>query len=75
MVIFYNLKTKEIIRTEDNTMIPVLPADKTFEEKKVFYKEKGEGFIALPYELGSYIYDYILKFNGNDFIGLQPKNI
>lgn len=40
MVIFYNLKTKEIIRTEDNTMIPVLPADKTFEEKRFFIKRK-----------------------------------
>jgi hypothetical protein len=75
MVIFYDLDTKEIVRTEDNTMNPILPANMTFEEQKSFYKKNNEGFISLPYEMGAYIFDYKLCFNLNyEFVGLQPIN-
>lgn len=74
MVIFYNSNTKEMIRTEDNTMIPSLPANKTFDEKKVYYEEQGENFISIPYEMGVYIFNFKLNFDTNgNFIGLQPK--
>ena len=75
MVIYYNLETKEIDRTEENAINPVLPFNKTFDEKVAFYKEEGLGFIAIPQELGSYIWNYDLKFDSNNnFIGLQPKS-
>lgn len=38
MVIFYDLETKEIIRTEDNTMLPELPLG-TLEEQKRSYTQ------------------------------------
>ena len=67
MIIFYKVDTKEIIRTEDNTMIPVLPANMTFDEKKEYYATKNENFIALPYEMGFYVFSFKLSFdvNGN----------
>ena len=75
MVIVYNLETKEIDRTEENTIIPVLPTNKTFDEKVAFYKEQGLGFIAIPQELGNYIWNYNLQFDTDgNFIGLQPKS-
>ncbi len=74
MVIFYDLDTKEIVRTEDYTMEPVLPQGSTFEEKKEFYKSQGQGFVALPYEMGIYIFNFRLCFDINgSFTGLQPK--
>ena len=74
MVIYYNLETKEMDRTEENTITPVLPFNKTFDEKVAFYKELGLGFIAIPQELGSYVWGYDLRFdNEGSFIGLQPK--
>jgi hypothetical protein len=74
MVIFYDSTTKAIKRTEDNTMVPILPANKTFDEKKEFYKAQNEDFISIPYEMGSYVYDYKLCFDiNNNFIGLEPK--
>lgn len=73
MVVFYNLDTKEIVRTEDNTLEPILPSNSTFDEKKEFYKEKNESFVSLPYELGRYINDYHLNFNDGIFVGLTPK--
>lgn len=74
MVIYYNLETKEIERTEENTLTPILPANKTFDEKKEFYKKQNIGFIVIPQELGSYIYNYDLCFNEyGDFIGLEIK--
>lgn len=74
MIIFYDLDTKEIVRTEDNTMNPILPANMTFEEQKSSYKENNEGFLSLPYEMGASIFEYKLCFNSSyEFIGLQPK--
>ncbi len=74
MVIYYDLNTKEIKRTEDNTMQPVLPMNMSFDEKKEYYKLENEGFICLPYEMGMYIFDYQLCFDANgNFTGLQPK--
>lgn len=74
MVIFYDLETKEIKRTEDNTMEPVLPMNKTFDEKKEHYRTENEGIVCLPYEMGVYIFNFKLCFDeqGN-FVGLQPK--
>lgn len=75
MIIYYKLDTKEIQRTEDNTVAPILPINKTFDEKVAFYKEQGLGFISIPQELGAYIFNYELKFDeNNNFIGLQPKS-
>lgn len=74
MVIFYDLETKEMIRTEDYTMEPLLPMNTTFEEKKEFYKSQGQGFISLPYEMGMYVLNFRLCFDNNGiFTGLQPK--
>lgn len=71
MVIFYNTETKEIIRTEDNVLIPTLPM---IDDKIKFYQDKGEGIISLPYELGYEIFKYNLVFdNEGIFLGLQPK--
>lgn len=76
MIIIYNLETKEIDRTEDNTMVPVLPFNQTFDEKVVFYKEQGLGFIAIPQELGKYIWGYTLNFDAEgNFVGLSPKEV
>lgn len=74
MVIFYDLGTKEIIRTEENTMEPILPMNMTFDEKKNFYKDNNEGFVTIPQELGIYVFDYDLIFDekGN-FIELKPR--
>jgi hypothetical protein len=75
MVIYYRLDDKTIDRTEDNTMTPILPFNKTFDEKVAFYKEQGLGFIAIPQELGGYIWNYNLQFDDQgNFIGLQPKS-
>ena len=74
MVIFYNLATKEILRTEDNTIIPLMPFNSTFEEQKEYYKSQNESFISLPLEMGAYIFMFKLGFDTNgNFIGLQPK--
>jgi len=76
MVILYNLDTKEIQRTEENTMLPILPLYTTFDEKVAFYKEQGTGFIAIPQEFGNYIWNYNLQFDTDgNFIGLQPKSV
>lgn len=74
MVIYYDLETKEIKRTEDNTMQPILPMNMSFDEKKEYYREQNEGFICLPYEMGIYIFNFKFCFDeqGN-FVGLQPK--
>lgn len=74
MIIYYDLTTKEIKRTEDNTMTPILPANMTFDEKKEFYKSQEEGFISLPYEMGKYVFNFNLCFDTNgNFTGLEPK--
>lgn len=74
MVVYYDLDTKEITRTEDNTMEPVLPFNKTYDEKRAYYKEQNEGFVCLPYEIGGHIFDYKLCFDADgNFVGLQPK--
>ncbi|GLC32927.1 hypothetical protein [Clostridium omnivorum] len=74
MVIIYDLTSKELVRTEDNTMAPVLPTNMTFDEKKEFYKGQGQGFIGIPYEMGKYILNFKLCFDtNNNFIGLEPK--
>ncbi len=74
MIIFYDLDTTEIRMTEDNTMVPILPVGMEFDEKIEFYKKERLGIIALPYEIGSNIYKYEIKFNDEkEFIGLIPK--
>ncbi|MED1603660.1 hypothetical protein [Alkalihalophilus marmarensis] len=74
MVIVYDLETKEIVSTEDNTLIPQIPVGDT-ETKVNILKEDGRGFISVPYELGSSVNDYKLIFNENDeFIGLEAKS-
>ena len=76
MVIFYNLKTKEIKGIEENVMIPTLPTNSTFEDKVKHYNSENEGFVALPYELGIYVWDYELCFNSEGkFTGIQPKGV
>ncbi|CAM2939069.1 hypothetical protein HAHI6034_05815 [Hathewaya histolytica] len=76
MVIYYDLETKEIKRTEDNTIEPVLPLNMDLEKKIKHYKNEGEGVICLPYEMGIHIFDYELCFNeSGQFTGLQPKQI
>ena len=74
MVVFYDLETKEILRTEDNTIIPLMPFNSTFDEQKEYYRSQNEDFISLPLEMGAYIFMFKLGFdvNGN-FTGLQPK--
>lgn len=73
MVIFYNLETKEILRTEDNRMTPALPTG-TLEEQKRTYSDEGIGVISLPYEMGINIFDYNLCFNESGaFVGITPK--
>lgn len=75
MIIYYKKDTKEIERTEENTMSPVIPFNKTYDEKVKFYEEQGLGFIAIPQELGSYVWDYDLQFDADgNFIGLQLKS-
>jgi len=74
VIIYYDLATKKIKRTEDNTMIPILPMNSTFEDQKAYYRSQNEDFISLPYELGIYVYNFNLNFNAEGvFIGLQPK--
>ena len=76
MVIFYDKTTKKIKRTEDNTQVPILPFNATFEEQKEYYRSQNEDFIGLPIEMGAYIYDYKLGFDTNDnFTGLQAKGV
>lgn len=73
MVIFYDLETKEIIRTEDNTMLPELPLG-TLEEQKRSYAEQGVSFVSLPYEMGIHIFDYNLCFDSKEvFVGITLK--
>lgn len=75
MVIYYDLSNNDILRTEDNTITPMLPANMSFDEKVEFYKSKGVGVITFPDELGSNIYDYEIKFsNKGKFIGLTTKS-
>lgn len=75
MVLFYELNTPDTItRTEDNTMLPVLPDNMTFDEKKAYYNNIGENFICIPYEMGSYVFNFNLSFDvSGKFTGLQPK--
>jgi len=74
VVIFYDMETKEIIRAEDNAMIPSLPANMTLEEMRICYKANNEDFISIPYELGINIYKFNLCFDeNNNFIGIQAK--
>jgi len=74
LIIYFDLTTKEILRTEDNTMVPILPMNSTFEEQKSYYESINQNFISLPYEMGIYIYNFKLAFDVNgSFTGLQPK--
>lgn len=75
MIIVYDLDTKDILSTEDNTIIPAFPIGDTAEKVSVL-KSEGRGFVSVPYELGLEVLDYRLVFNdANEFVGLQPKNI
>lgn len=74
MVVYYDLTTKEIKRTEDNTMMPILPANMDLEQKRNYYNSINENFICLPYEIGVSIFNFNLCFDANNnFTGLQPK--
>lgn len=74
MIIYYDVDTKTIVRTEDNTMVPLMPFNSTFEQQKAYYYGLGQDFVSLPYEMGAYIYNFDLNFNIDGFfIGLQPK--
>lgn len=75
MIITYDLITKEILSTEDNTIIPTFPIGNVLEKVKIL-KSEGKGYIGVPYELGADVLDYRLVFNDADeFVGLQPKEI
>lgn len=63
MVIIYDLNTKEIIRTEDNTNEPILPFNMTLEEKEAYLKERNQSYIILNDEIGAKIYNHTLIFN------------
>jgi len=72
MVIVYNLETKEMISFESNVMVPQLPFNA--EDKKAYYNSLGQDYVAIPYEMGAYVFYFKLGFDTNDkFIGLQPK--
>lgn len=74
MVIIYKQDTKDIVSFESNVMVPQLPFNIPLEEKKAHYNSLGQGFISIPYEMGSYIFFFKLGFDeNNNFIGLQPK--
>lgn len=74
MIIFYKLDTKEIIRGECDTMVPILPVNMTLEEKMEYFKSINEGFVVYKEELSAKIFDYNLVFDekGN-FVGLKLK--
>jgi len=73
MVLVYDMTTKALHHTEDNTMLPALPAG-TLEEKKTVLALDNLNFVSIPYEMGTYIWDYDLRFDENGaFRGLQPK--
>jgi len=74
MIIYFDIETKAIKRTEDYTNVPILPFNMTLDEQKIFYKSQGESFVDYKTEIGSNVYNYILKFDeDSNFIGLQPK--
>jgi len=74
MVVFYDLDTKEIVRGECNTMMPILPMNMNLEEKTEYFKSINEGFVTCVEEFGSEIFDYNLVFDtSSNFIGLQTK--
>lgn len=74
MIIYYDLDTKEILRTENNIMAPIIPSNSTFQEQKEYYNLQNEGFIVLQNEMGAYISSFKLGFNeSGSFTGLQPK--
>lgn len=73
MVIFYDLNTKEIMRTERDTMLPTLPIGAT-EEKIEILKEDNIGMVSVPYELDLEVFNYKVALDENNiFLGLQPK--
>lgn len=73
MVIFYDLNTKEIMRTERDTILPILPIGTT-EEKVEVLKEDNIGMVSVPYELDLEVFNYKVAFDeNNNFIGIQPK--
>ena len=63
MVVIYDLDTKEIIRCEDNTNTPLLPANMTSEEREKYFKDNNQGYIILQNEIGANIYKHILTFD------------
>ena len=74
MIAYYNLNTKEIMRTEDYTQVPVMPFNLDLEGKKAYYKSINLGFVTIDKEMGADIYNYTLKFDANGiFTGLQLK--
>jgi len=75
MVIIYDVKTKEILYTEQERMTPELPKGTT-EEKIKILSEEGKSFIGVPYEIGEEIFSYKVSLDSNNnFIGLQPKEV
>lgn len=80
MVIFYNSNGKrkrEIVRVEHNVMTPTIPGNMSFEEKKRYYKDEEKlEFVAIPQEMGGYIFNFeVCVDSNNNFIGLQPKSL
>lgn len=74
MVVFFDKKTKKIKRVEHNVLLPKLPDNKDYAEKKAYYDSKNEDYICLNYEAGNDIANHDLCFDANDnFVGLQPK--
>jgi len=72
MLIVYDKDTKKIVRTEDYSMKLTLP-EGTIEEQKARLAVQNQDFIAIPYELGVYIFNFTLNFNADGvFVGLQP---
>lgn len=76
MIIFYKLDTKEIIRGECDTMVPILPMNMSLEEKIEYFKSINEGFVVYKEELSAKIFNYNLVFDEEGtFIGLHLKEV
>jgi len=74
VVVYFDSITKDIVRTEENTQVPIMPFNMTLAEQKVFYKSINQDFIIIKEEMGADILNYNLLFNTNDnFTGLEPK--
>ena len=74
MVVIYDLTTKQVIRTEDNTNIPILPFNMKLEEKEKYLKDNNQGYLIIENEIGANIYKHNLIFDDKgDFKELKLK--